>query len=122
MSNLKPNQKKLIAKIIELGNVTEACKIVKIDRKTYYDWLKDDIFANELKKQQDAVYNSAIVELKSLNTKAVQVLNEFLDDKDANPNIRYRVACSVIENTVKLIESKELKERIEVLEKAVEDK
>lgn len=117
---LSPNQKKLIPLIIKLGNIDQACKSAKISRQTYYDWLKDDEFSQELKAQQDFVYNSALDELKSLNTDAVKVYRDLLNSEDEG--IKFRTASAIIDYTHKLIEGKELKERIEALEQSLEDK
>lgn len=116
---LNTKQSQLIPLIIKLGNIDKACKDAKIDRKTYYNWLENEEFAKELKKQQDFVYNSALSELKNLNTDAVSKYRELLNCQDKS--IEFRTASAIIDYTNKLIEGKELKERIEALEQAIEE-
>jgi len=117
---LNTKQKQLITYIIEFGNITKACIKVKVERKTYYEWLKNEEFATELKLQQDNVYNNALIELKSLFNEAIDTYKVLLSSEDES--IKFRTATAIIDNTVKLIENKELQERIEALEAATEEK
>lgn len=115
---LKAKQKKLIPLIIKLGNVEKACKEANVDRGSYYNWLENEEFNKELKAQQDFVYLSALNELQSLNTEAVKVYRDLLNSADES--IKFRTASAIIDYTNKLIESKELKERLETIEKSLE--
>jgi len=117
---LSNKQKKLIPLIIKLGKVEPACKKAGINKTTYYEWLKDEEFATELKTQQDQIYNSALIELNNLVGDAVSTYRELLNSEDES--IKFRTASAILDNRLKLIESKELQERIEALEKTVENK
>lgn len=115
---LNAKQLKLIPLIIQLGNIDKACKEANIDRKTYYNWLENEEFAAELKKQQDSFYNDALVELNNLVGDAVATYRELLDSADES--IKFRTASAILENRLKLIESKDLQERIKVIEESLE--
>jgi len=117
---LNSKQKKFIPEFIKTGSINAACKIVKIDRQTYYNWLKDEEFAAELKQQQDSLYSGALTELKSLFNNAVDAYKALLTSNDES--IKFRTASAIIDNTVKIIDNKELQERIEILEQATEEK
>lgn len=117
---LNTKQNKLIPLIIKLGNIDKACKEAQISRQTYYDWLENEEFAAELKKQQDSFYNDALVELNNLVGDAVAKYRELINCQDKP--LEFRVASAIIENRLKLIEAKDLQERIEAIEKAIEDK
>jgi len=117
---LNAKQKKLIPLIIKLGSIDQACKKTDISRHTYYDWLKDKEFAQELKLQQDQIYNSALIELNNLVGDAVNTYRELLSSDDES--IKFRAASAILENRLKLVESKELKERIEALEVLAQEK
>lgn len=116
---LNTKQKKYIAAFLKFGQINIACKEARISKPTYYEWLKIKEFTDELKQQQDCVYNSALNELKNLNTDAVSKYRELLNCKDKS--IEFRTASAIIDYTNKLIEGKELKERIEALEQAIEE-
>lgn len=117
---LNAKQTQLIPLIIELGNIDKACKKAQIDRTTYYLWLKDEEFSTELKKQQDITYDAALTELNSLVSDAVSKYRELLDSKDES--IKFRTASAILENRLKLVDSKNMMERIEAIEKAIESK
>lgn len=111
---LTTKQSQLIPLIINLGNIDKACKTAKIDRTTYYNWLENEELAKELKKQQDCVYNSALNELKNLNTDAVNKYRELLNCQDKT--IEFRTASAIIDYTNKFVENKDIKERLEAME------
>lgn len=111
---LNRKQKKLIPLIINCENIDQACKQAQISRQTYYDWLKDKEFNKELKKQQDSIYKNALIELKNLNTVAIKVYRDLLDSNDES--IKFRTASAILELTNKLIENKEIKEKLETIE------
>lgn len=117
---LNTKQNKLIPLIIKLGNIDKACKEAQISRQTYYDWLENEEFASELKKQQDSFYNDALVELNNLVGDAVGTYRELLKSEDES--IKFRAASAILENRLKLVESKDLQARIEAIEKAIENK
>lgn len=115
---LNAKQLKLIPLIIKLGNIEKACKEANIDRKTYYNWLENEEFAAELKKQQDSFYNDALVELNNLVGDAVGTYRELLQSEDES--IKFRTASAILENRLKLIESKDHEARIKALEDGLE--
>ena len=85
-----------------------------MDRKTYYNWLKDDEFKTELKSQQYIIYNSALIELNNLVGDAVSTYKELLNSQDET--IKFRTASAILDNRLKLVESKDIQERIKALE------
>jgi hypothetical protein len=117
---LNDKQRKIIPLIISLGNIDRACHEAGIARATFYLWLKDDNFVMELRGQQETVYNRILIELHGLLGKAIDVYRDLLDCDD--DSLRFKTSTAVIENTIKLTEQKELKDRLDKLEEAVEDK
>jgi len=43
--NRHPKKRAVLAALSRVGIVTEACRSARVDRSTYYDWLKDGDFA-----------------------------------------------------------------------------
>ena len=105
---------------MQCRSIEQACKKAGINKTTYYEWLKNEEFSTELKTQQENVYNAAIVELNNLVGDAVGTFRDLLNSEDES--IKFRTASAILDNRFKLVESKELQERIEALEKAVENK
>lgn len=117
---LNTNQKKFIPEYLKTGNIKATCKKLKIDESTYFKWRDNPEFVAELKKQEDILYNTSIDKLKNALPEAIDTLKGLL--KDEASSIQLRAACAIIDNSVKLIENKELQERIEALEAATEEK
>jgi len=111
---LTEKQKKFIPELLKTGSINATCKKLKIDRKTYYNWTKEEEFATELKTQQDILYRDSLDKLKTALPDAIKTLKDLLSDNASN--IKLRAATAIIDNTVKLIENKEFRERIEALE------
>ena len=114
---LNTKQNKLIPIIIKLGNIDKACKEAQISRQTYYDWLENEEFAAELKKQQDSFYNDALVELNNLVGEAVDTYRKLLRSEDES--IKFRTASAILDNRFKLVESRDIQERIKALEESL---
>ncbi len=117
---LTTKQKKFIPEYLKTGSIKTACKKVGITENTYQNWRDDAEFMAELKKQEDLLYNISIDKLKNALPDAIDTLKELL--KDEASNIKLRASCAIIDNSVKLIDNKELQERIEALEVATEEK
>lgn len=117
---LSAKQKKFIPEYLKTGSIKTACKKGGITENTYQNWRDDADFMAELKKQEDILYNTSIDKLKNALPDAIDTLKTLL--KDEASSIQLRAACAIIDNSVKLIENKELQERIEALEAATEEK
>jgi hypothetical protein len=117
---LNDKQRKLVPLVISLGNIDKACRAAGVARATFYLWLKDVSFVAELRAQQETVYNRILIELHGLLGKSIEVYRELLDCDD--DSLRFKTATAVIENTIKLTEQKELKDRLDKIEETLESK
>lgn len=114
---LNTKQNKFITAFLKAGQINTACKEAGISKPTYYEWLKIEEFAKELKEQQDFIYNAALVELNNLVNDAVSTYRDLLNSQDES--IKFRTASAILDNRLKLVESKEIQERIKALEDSV---
>ena len=74
----------------------EACRRARINKTTVYEWLRDETFRHELKRQRVAVIERALDSLKATIAKASETLVKLLDsDKEA---IRARAAENTSSN------------------------
>ena len=88
-----------------------------MSKAAVYEWLEEDTFRQELKRQRDAVIERALDSLKTNISKATETLVKLLDsDKQA---IQARAAEDIIEFTQKALEHEELERRIQALEAKV---
>jgi phage terminase small subunit len=117
---LNTKQAKFIPEFIKTGSVNKACNKAKIDRQTYYNWMKEEEFASELKKQQDALYNGALAELESLFNTALNAFKDLINSEDES--IKFRTAKEIIDNITKQKDNRAIIERLEALEQALEEK
>ena len=95
-------------------SIEEGCKRARISKAAVYEWLKDEAFRQELKRQRAAAIEQALDSLKANLTKATETLVKHLDSE--RENISIRAAESIIEFAQKALEHEELERRIEALE------
>ena len=82
-------------------SIEEGCKRARVSKAAVYEWLKEDTFRLELKRQRDTVIERALDSLKANISKATETLVKLLDsDKQA---IQARAAENIIEFTQKAL-------------------
>ena len=111
---LTSKQKRALPYLLEARSIEEGCKRAGVSKATVYEWLKDDVFRNELKRQRNSIIDSAVDTLKANIAKATETLVKHLDSE--RENISIRAAESIIAFTQKALEHEELEKRIEALE------
>ena len=111
---LTDRQLRVIPYLLTSPSIEEACRRARINKTTAYEWLKDETFREELKRQRDTVIERALDSLKANIAKATKTLVKHLDSK--RENISIRAAEDIIEFTQKAIELENLQGRIEALE------
>jgi len=117
---LTERQQRVIPHLLASPSTEEACRRAKINKTTVYEWLKEDTFRQELKRQRAAVIERALDSLKANISKATETLVKLLDsDKEA---IQARAAEDIIEFTQKALEYDELEKRIRSLEESISQK
>lgn len=113
-SHLTDRQRRVITHLLASPSTEEACRSARLNKSTLYDWLKNQAFRRELKRQQDEVIERALNCLKVNITKAAETLIKHMDSK--RENISIRAAERIIDFTQKSLEHDELERRIEILE------
>lgn len=92
----------------------EGCRQAQISRQTYYDWLKEPAFKDELRRLRKAVVENALQILQAHTTKAVDTLVKLLDGN--NPSLQRNVANDILQHVAKYKEMQEFEERLAILE------
>jgi transcriptional regulator with XRE-family HTH domain len=111
---LTVKQARVIPYLLASPSIEEGCKRAGVSKAAVYEWLRDETFRHELKRQRDAVIERALDSLKANISKATETLVKLLDsDKEA---IQARAAEDIIEFTQKALEHEELERRIQALE------
>ncbi len=114
-TKLTARQLKAIPIIVASPTYTEGCKKAKVNRTTFYEWLKIPKFKAELDRQRDDVAAEAFGVLSQSLTKAVETLTGLLDTKD--DRLKRLVCKDIIEHILKRKEIEDLDERLIEVEK-----
>jgi hypothetical protein len=117
MNDSKPltaRQMRVIPYLLDAPSIEEGCRRAKVSKVTVYEWLKQENFRQDLKRQRDELIERALNSLKANIAKATLTLAKHLDSK--RENISIRAAESIISFAQKAIEFENLEKRIEALE------
>ena len=111
---LSGRQLRVSPHLLAAPSIEEGCKRARISKAAVYEWLKDEAFRQELKRQRAAAIEQALDSLKANLTKATETLVKHMNSE--RENISIRAAESIIEFAQKALEHEELEQRIEALE------
>ena len=93
---LTDRQWRVIPHLLTAPSTEEACRRARINKTTVYEWLRDETFRQELKRQRDIVIESALDSLKANIAKATETLVKHLDSTRENISIgRLRASSSL---------------------------
>lgn len=114
---LTSRQLMLISHIITSPSNEEARRRAKVSKGTLYAWLKDSSFQEELKNQTDAVVKSGFDRIQLGISLAADGLIELLKTK--RPELKRLVCRDIIDFSLRIMEVREIEERLERIEDAV---
>lgn len=118
MAKLSEKQRNAIPKLISMPTISEGIKAAGISRKTYYAWMKQPVFKDEIEKQRNVIQKAAILALEQGMMKAVEGLTSLCDSSDKTTK---RLACKdVITFGFKYGENKRISERLAAIEEQLE--
>ena len=117
-SQLTERQLKIIPIIVTSPTYTDGCKKARLNRTTFYQWIKQPEFKAELERQRDEITSEAFGVLTQSITKAIETLTSLLDYKD--DRLKRLTANDIIGHFLKHKEIKELEERIQQIEQYLE--
>ena len=119
-SKLSSRQLKVIPVIVTNATYTEGCKKARLNRTTFYEWLKIPEFKAELDRQRNEITAEAFGVLSQGMTKAVETLVGLLDVKD--DRLKRLTAKDVIDFIIKHKENEDLDRRLTEVEKRLTEK
>ena len=102
-----------IAALLEKPTIAEAAQNAGVNERTLRRWLEREDFRDAYKQAADRSFNMAIARLRGLADRAVQTLNDALDDS-ASP-LQVRAALGIVEHATRATHD-EILDRIEALE------
>ena len=113
-TELTKKQLSSIPIIVSAKNINAGVKKAKIGRTTYYNWMRNSRFRDEINSLRRVMVNDAINELKQSAKSAVNVLTNLLESD--SETIKLRSAKYIIENIKKFIELEDIETRLEIIE------
>lgn len=118
-TKLSDRQLKAIPKIVTSPTYSEGCKKARLNRTTFYEWLKIPEFKAELDRQRNEVAAEAFGVLSQSLTKAVETLAGLLDVKD--DRLKRLAAKDVIDFIVRHKENEDFDERLTAIEQRLSE-
>ncbi len=116
---LNASQLKVITYILEGCSIDEASKKAKVARTTVHNWLNQEHFEKCLEEERKAIFENGLNAIKAATAKAAQKMIELLDSPDRNT--RRLAAKDILSFAIKVIEVKELEDRVSRLEELLEN-
>ncbi len=116
---MSDKQRRVIPHLLAAPSIEEGCKRAKVGKATLYEWLKNETFKDEIRRQRQEIVTGALETLKANVSKATEVIVGLLESE--NESIRHRAARDVIEFVVKTTENESLEARIEALEERLKE-
>ncbi len=119
-AKLTDRQLKAIPFIVSSPTYTEGIKKAKLNRTTFYKWLKCPEFKAELDRQRDEIAAEAFGVLSQGLTQAVEALVSLLVNKD--DRLKRLAAKDVIDFIIRHKENEDLDNRLKEVEKRLAEK
>lgn len=114
-------QEAAVIALLTEPTVGKAAERVGISESTLYRWMQDENFQRLYREAKRNAMDQAISKLQQTSTLAVETLANVMKDKRAPAMARVMAAKTVLELSLKATEIEEVLERVEALERMVEN-
>ncbi len=122
MEQLSIKQQGAIAALVSHRTIEDAAKSVGIGKTTIFRWLQEDTFSDAYRKARTQAVKQAIGRIQATCTEAVDVLREIMINREAPFSVRVTVARTILETSIKAVETEDLVTRIEHIEAHLNNK
>jgi DNA-binding MurR/RpiR family transcriptional regulator len=119
---LSPKQEAALVALLAHGTVEAAYEAAGVSKSTMWRFLQEPSFQARYRAMRRQLVESAIGQLQADCTKAVTVLREVAEDREAPASARVSAAKTIIEQSLRAVELEDLSERVERLEELLEQK
>ncbi len=114
-------QERALVALLNAGEIKEASEAVGVSDVTLWRWLQLPAFQARYRAARRQLVETAIAQLQSDCTTAARVLREVAEDKEAPASSRVAAAKTIIEQSVSAIQLTDLQERLEQVERMLEE-
>lgn len=111
----------VIAALITQPSVREASKVCGLSETQVYARMKEPDFAKQYRQARRDILAGCSSALQNRMTEAVEVLAETMADRTIAPQVRINAANSIFQHGIRLTEQIDVIERLEDLERMMED-
>lgn len=116
---LTPRQIAALPLLVQGKSIEEGCKLAGISKRSYYEWIRNEDFATALAEMQDDMLRQALEVLKAHTKDAADTLTKLLKTK--NEPLKRLVCNDILDRVIKHNEQQEIVERLEKLERIIEN-
>jgi len=109
-----------IVALLTNRSIEEAARATGIDPNTLLRWLKLPEFQKAYREAKWTAFGQSIARLHYLTSAAVSTLGKIMLDSKTPPATRVRAADSILDHTIKAIETEDIDARVAELEQAAE--
>jgi len=109
-----------IVALLTTRTTEEAARAVNVSAKTLLRWQKEPEFDAAYRAAKRAAFGQSIARLHYLSSAAVSTLGKVMLDATTPPATKVRAADSILDHTLKAIESDDVEARLAALERAAE--
>lgn len=122
MAKLSKNKEKFLIALMSNSSIVEASKEAGITTQTGHNYLNDGDFKAEYARLRRETFNLATTKLQRSAIRAVEVLNDVMEDEETPPSSRVQSAKAILENSFRAYEQDDLQQRIEQLEELLNER
>lgn len=114
---LKPKATHFLQNLMVASTIEEACRMTKISKKTAYKYMDDPEFKQEHLEAKREAMKLITARLQRLSSKALDTLENVLDDPEANPSTKVTASKNVLEFAYRGFEDEDISARLEQIER-----
>lgn len=115
---LRAKQEAAVLALLSTRNVEEAARTIAVTPRTLYRWMKEPEFDAAYRAAKRAAFSQSIARLHYLSSAAVSTLGKVMVDPSTPPATKVRAADSILNHTIKAIETEDIEARVAALEGA----
>jgi len=114
-------QARLLAALLSGETMPNAARLCNVPERTARRWLTLPEFRQTLKDGQSGMVTAATRKAAGLLTRALDTLADVLDSPATTPSAKVGAARVLLEHTARLLELSDFAERLEALERRLDD-
>jgi hypothetical protein len=118
---LTRKQEQAIIALLANRTVEEAARACKTPVRTLFRWLKEHDFDAAYRAAKKDAFGQGIARLHYLSSAAVSTLGKVMLDAATPPATKVRAADSILNHTIRAIETEDLDARLAALERNAEE-